>query len=158
MIWMGADVSKKVQFQTGHVGLNVADLERSKKFYQEVFGFAVIAESNVEGKEYAFLGDDGKLVLTLWQQSEGEFATNRPGLHHLSFQVETIESVKTVEANLKAIGARFAYDGVVPHQEGSQSGGIFFFDPDGIRLEIFSPTGAEHDHAPVEDAPSCGFF
>ena len=33
------------RFTTGHVGLNVSDLARSKRFYQEVFGFEVLAES-----------------------------------------------------------------------------------------------------------------
>jgi lactoylglutathione lyase len=155
---MAAETNEKGKLQTGHIGLNVTSLERSKKFYQDVFGFSVVAESNAEGKKFVFLGLDGNLVLTLWEQSEGEFATSRPGLHHLSFQVESMEQVKEYEDKLKAIGAKFAYEGVVPHQEGSQSGGVFFFDPDGIRLEIFAPTGAGHEHAPVEDAPSCGFF
>ena len=30
---------------TGHVGLNVSDLDRSKQFYREVFGFQVAGES-----------------------------------------------------------------------------------------------------------------
>ena len=32
--------------QTGHVGLSVSDLGRSKKFYQELFGFQVMGESH----------------------------------------------------------------------------------------------------------------
>ncbi len=42
----------------------------------------------------------------------------------------------------------FIYDGIVPHAEGAQSGGIFFEDPDGIRLEIYAPNGAADHGAP----------
>jgi lactoylglutathione lyase len=47
---------------------------------------------------------------------------------------------------------------VVAHREGAASGGIFFHDPDGTRLEISVPTGAEGAPAPNADAPTCGFF
>ncbi|CAM5442132.1 hypothetical protein SAVIM338S_02651 [Streptomyces avidinii] len=47
---------------------------------------------------------------------------------------------------------------IVAHGEGARSGGIFFHDPDGTRLEIFSPTVDEGLEAPVEGAPTCGFF
>jgi hypothetical protein len=63
-----------------------------------------------------------------------------------------------VEAVLKELGAPFAHDGVVAHREGAASGGIFFSDPDGIRLEVYSPAGAAGRTAPVPGAPSCGFF
>ncbi len=78
------------QLQTGHVGLNVSDRDRSKKFYEEALGFQVIGESQQEDRRYAFLGDGQKLVLALWQQSTGLFENSQPGLHHLSFQVESI--------------------------------------------------------------------
>ena len=52
----------------------------------------------------------------------------------------------------------FIYDGIVPHAEGTQSGGIFFEDPDGIRLEIYAPSGAGDRQPPSPGAPSCGFF
>ena len=47
---------------------------------------------------------------------------------------------------------------MVAHREGGASGGIFFHDPDGTRLEISVPTGAETAPAPSSDAPTCGFF
>jgi catechol-2,3-dioxygenase len=151
------DIQKQT-LQTGHVGLNVSNLELSKKFYQEVFGFQVILESQAEGRRFVFLGDRQKLVLTLWQQSEGRFEKGSPGLHHLSFQVSDIEKVRGFENRLRELNINFIYDGIVPHAEGTQSGGIFFEDPDGIRLEIYSPTGVDKHDAPTPGAPSCGFF
>ena len=144
--------------QTGHIGLNVSDLARSKQFYQEVFGFVTVLESQDAERAFVFLGDGDKLVLTLWQQSAGNFSKDTPGLHHLSFQVSDIVQVKEAEGRLKAIDATFFHDGIVPHREGAASGGIFFADPDGIRLEIYAPTGADENDAPSGAAPTCGFF
>jgi catechol 2,3-dioxygenase-like lactoylglutathione lyase family enzyme len=138
--------------------LNVTDLDRSLHFYRRVFGFDVQAEGEDADRRWAFLARDGQLVLTLWQQSDTTFATRSAGLHHLSFQVETIDEVKAAEQVLRELGAEFAHDGVVPHGEGASSGGIFFTDPDGIRLEIYAPSGADTAPAPSGDAPTCGFF
>ncbi|WP_405012277.1 VOC family protein [Kitasatospora sp. NBC_01539] len=146
--------------QTGHVGLNVTDLARSVAFYQRLLGLEVTAEGTDPDRRFALLGRDGTLVLTLWQQSSGTFATGTPGLHHLSFQVATVEEVRAAEALLTGLGAEFAYEGVVPHSEGGTSGGIFFTDPDGIRLEVFTLAGVEATGATAPDpaAPTCGFF
>jgi catechol 2,3-dioxygenase-like lactoylglutathione lyase family enzyme len=145
-------------FQTGHVGLNVTDLDRSKAFYQRVFGLDVVRESQQEGRRFAFLAKDGTLVLTLWQQAVDRYEAGRSGLHHLSFKVESIDQVRAAEQTLRELGATVAYEGIVPHAEGADSGGIFFVDPDGIRLEIFTASGAGEHDAPVSDAPTCGFF
>lgn len=155
---MAVNSAQSQSLQTGHLGLNVSDIERSKQFYQDIFGFEVMAESREAGKRFVFLSRDQKLVLTLWEQSAERFNKQASGLHHLSFQVETIEAVKAAEQKLKQRGATLIYDGIVPHGEGAQSGGVFFEDPDGIRLEIYAPTGAGDQAAPTPGAPSCGFF
>jgi len=143
---------------TGHVGLNVTDLDRSVDFYRRALGFEQLGASADGEHRFAFLGADGKLQLTLWQQSDGRFSAATPGLHHLSFQVDTIEQVRAVEAVLKELAVTFAYDGVVAHGEGAVSGGIFFTDPDGIRLEVYAPVGADAAPTPSGSAPTCGFF
>jgi catechol 2,3-dioxygenase-like lactoylglutathione lyase family enzyme len=153
---MTATTTAPAGLATGHVGLNVTDLERSTRFYTRVFGFQTMARDDEQG--WVFLGIDGRLLVTLWRQSEGAFATGRPGLHHLSFQVADIATVRSAETVLRELGAQFAYDGVVPHGEGAASGGLFFTDPDGIRLEIYAPSGAEATQAPSGEAPTCGFF
>lgn len=151
-------MSKAKNLQTGHVGLNVTDLARSLAFYREVFDFEVLAEGKDADRRWAFLGRGSQLQVTLWEQSGGAFATDLPGLHHLSFQVDSIEEVRATEEVLRGLGAGFSYDGVVPHGENGSSGGIYFTDPDGIRLEIYAPTGADPADAPTAGAPTCGFF
>ncbi|MBO4270475.1 VOC family protein [Microbispora triticiradicis] len=147
-----------MSFTTGHVGLNVSDLDRSLAFYRKVFGFEVAGESSDETRPYAFLAQNGTLVLTLWQQSEGTFAAGLPGLHHLSFEMPDIEAVRKAEAVIRETGAKIHHGGIVPHREGGSSGGVFFEDPDGIRLEIYAASGADERPAPRSDAPTCGFF
>jgi catechol 2,3-dioxygenase-like lactoylglutathione lyase family enzyme len=147
-----------ITLTTGHIGLNVTDLDRSRDFYRQVFGFALAHEGKDGDRRWALLAQDGALVLTLWQQSEEGFDSTRAGLHHLSFQAASAEDVRAKEDLLRSLGAEFAYDGVVPHGEGADSGGIFFRDPDGIRLEIYAPSGAGEAEAPTASAPTCGFF
>ncbi|MFD6364611.1 VOC family protein, partial [Streptomyces roseolus] len=67
---------------TAHIGINVTDLDRSLRFYGEVLGFETIGVGDADGRRYAFLGQDGRLTLTLWQQAEGGYEENRAGLHH----------------------------------------------------------------------------
>jgi catechol 2,3-dioxygenase-like lactoylglutathione lyase family enzyme len=143
--------------KTGHVGLNVPDVDRALPFYTGVFGWAVLQES--AEPRFAFLGDADGIVLTLWEQSDGTFAADRPGLHHLAFQVAAIDEVEAAEERVRELGGDVQHGGIVPHAEGAHSGGIFFTDPDGIRLEIYAGDGA-HDHgeAPAGAAPTCGFF
>ena len=140
----------------GHIGLNVKEIDRSTQFYRNVFGYELIGGDN-NANHFVFLGKDGQVKLTLWQQSYEEFNKKVSGLHHLAFQVDSIDQVKDVQRKLKELGVKFIYEGIVPHAEGTQSGGILFEDPDGIRLEVYAATGAEKYVAPSA-APSCGFF
>src|SRR4026209_684094 len=117
-----------MEIQTGHIGLNVSDLGKSKRFYQDAFGLELIGESEQPERRSAFLGQKGAVVLTLWQQSEGRAKHDHPGLHHLSFRVETIGEVQAAAKKLRSMDVPFQYDGIVPHSEGGKSGGIFFED------------------------------
>lgn len=152
------DDTAKDGLRTGHVGLNVTDLERSLAFYRKVFGFEVAGRSETQARRWAFLARDGELVLTLWEQGGGSFPADRPGLHHLSFRVDSIDAVREYERKARDAGGEILHGGIVPHAEGAESGGIYFTDPDGIRLEVFSPTGVGAVAAPTPGAPTCGFF
>ncbi|MEO6156877.1 MAG: VOC family protein [Ilumatobacteraceae bacterium] len=150
--------SRLTSLQTGHVALNVTDLERSQTFYERVFGLKEMSKGTDPDQQWVFLGRDGRLVITLFRQSSGTFDAASPGLHHLSFQVESVDQVHAVEALVHELGAPIFHDGIVAHREGADSGGLFFADPDGIRLEIYAPTGLAGTTAPSGEAPTCGFF
>ncbi|MQY32485.1 hypothetical protein SRB17_04340 [Streptomyces sp. RB17] len=142
-----------------HTGLNITDLDRSLAFYRDLLGFAVLAEGKEDDQRWAMLGEAGGAPLvTLWQQARGSYDSGRPGLHHLAFDADSIDRVREYETALRAAGVDFAHDGVVAHREGGTSGGIFFHDPDGIRLEISAPLGPDGAPAPHSSAPTCGFF
>ena len=84
----------------GHVGLNVSDLEVSAVFYREVFGFTIARES-IEGPfRYASMAQDGRIVLTLWEQRGGRFKKHRPGLHHLAFEAASLEELNRTKGLL----------------------------------------------------------
>ena len=129
-----------------------------QSFYEQVLGLRELKKGSDTTQQWVFLARDGRIVITLFQQSSGRFDTASPGLHHLSFQVEGLEQVQEAERVVRELGATVFHDGIAAHAEGADSGGLFFADPDGIRLEIYAPTGVAGSPAPSGEAPTCGFF
>jgi catechol-2,3-dioxygenase len=145
--------------QTGHIGINVTDVDRSTAFYTRVFGLQVLREGADQDRRFAYLGRDGQLLVTLWQQATGGYRADRAGLHHLSFQVPTIADVRAAERTLLDLGADFADAGRLDHGDGADQGELYFTDPDGTRLELYSATPPDTPAPPAPaDAPTCGFF
>jgi catechol 2,3-dioxygenase-like lactoylglutathione lyase family enzyme len=130
-----------MSFSIGHVGINVSDLARSLPFYAELLDLKVVQEIHEGERHVGFLMGGEGIFLTIWQQSTGSFSTSRPGLHHLAFQVADADAVVAFEAKLRERNVTLEYGRIVSHGPNSDSGGLFFLDPDGIRLEVYSPTG-----------------
>ena len=118
-----------------HIAIIVSDIEKAREFYINKLGFEVIREN------YRKERDDWKLDLRVDEHTELEiFAeknppkrVNRPeacGLRHLAFRVESVgETVK----ELAEMGIECE-----PIRTDSFTGKkmTFFFDPDGLPLEI----------------------
>jgi len=137
----------------GHIALNVSDIEISKAFYQEVLGMRVTSESLQFPLKYASMAWDGKIVLTLWEQSAGRFKKHRAGLHHLAFEADSINEVNRTKGLLENLGAHWS-EGAQLYAEGSRSAAIHFKDPDGIRIELYTAESAdvsmnENTHFPL---------
>ncbi|MFI2710804.1 VOC family protein [Micromonospora sp. NPDC018662] len=135
-----------VAIRTGSAGLNVSDIGRSTAFYQRALNVEVIRSSADADRPWVHLGQDGEVLLTLWQQCDGPFARRRAGLHHLSFEVTDLAELGAVEAALRAAGVAI---------RAGATGQLFFHDPDGIRLEVYARQGPPVDWTLP---PACGFY
>lgn len=118
-----------------HIAIIVSNIEKAREFYIKKLGFEVIREN------YRKERDDWKLDLRVDEHTELEiFAeknppkrVNRPeacGLRHLAFRVVSVE--ETVK-ELDEIGIECE-----PIRTDTYTGEkmTFFFDPDGLPLEI----------------------
>jgi len=119
----------------GHIVLNVADVERSTKFYTEVMGFKV---SDVYTDEIA----PGGMVFFRYNGDHHGIAVvgSMPGespaieLNHVAFEVATLDEVFIAREHLKKHKVKIDFEG--RRRAGAQIA-VEFRDPDGHRLEIY---------------------
>jgi catechol 2,3-dioxygenase-like lactoylglutathione lyase family enzyme len=120
----------------GHVVVNVADLDKSKRFYTEVLGFQptdIYGDDKMPGG-MVFLrcnGDHHCLALIGGAPPAGEA---RRTLHHLAFELATLDEVFRARDHLRRHGATIVYEG--RRRAGCQVS-VEFLDPDGHHLELF---------------------
>lgn len=117
-----------------HIAIIGSDYEKSRHFYVDLLGFMVIRENYRESR------DDWKIDLQLDDMEIELFVMKncpkRPsypeayGLRHLAFRVESVENTAR---ELNALGID-----TEPIRTDSYTGKkmTFFFDPDGLPLEI----------------------
>jgi catechol 2,3-dioxygenase len=120
----------------GHVVINVADLEKSKRFYTEVLGFQT---SDIYGARMmpggmVFLrcnGDHHCLALIGGAPPAGEAKRT---LHHMAFELATLDEVFRARDHLEKHGATIVYQG--RRRAGCQVS-VEFLDPDGHHVELY---------------------
>jgi len=128
-----------------HVDLVVSSIERSLRFYTELLrplGFDDIAEVDGErGETIWYIGGPGSSVGLRQAQSESPpYDRYRVGLHHLAFEApsravvdERAEWVRRQDVELESEPQEYTYS------EGYYA--VFFYDPDGLKLEIVHMPG-----------------
>ena len=118
----------------GHAVIFAADLERSQRFYTEVLGFKVsdVYDGSKMPGGMVFLrcnGDHHCLALVGGKDSETD-----KSLHHLAFELATLEEVFYARDHLKKTGVKFTFEG--RRRAGCQVS-VEFLDPDGHHLELY---------------------
>jgi catechol 2,3-dioxygenase-like lactoylglutathione lyase family enzyme len=129
-----------------HVGHCVTDLERARRFYEEVLGFVHRRDLQVPdapaaqllrvpppvGMTAVYLERDGFVLELLHFEREGnaprrERSFTEPGLTHLSFTVDDLDAAK---ARVRALGGEVLED--------TDVGGLAVMvrDPDGQLVEL----------------------
>lgn len=118
----------------GHAVIFVADIERSRRFYTEVLGFKVsdVYSGSLMRGGMVFLrcnGDHHCLALV-----GGKDDANDKSLHHLAFELATLDEVFRARDHLKAHDTKIVYEG--RRRAGCQVS-VEFLDPDGHHLELY---------------------
>ena len=129
-----------------HVDLVVSSIERSLPFYRELLsplGFHRVGEVEGErGETIWYLSGPGTSIGLREAQSERDQAFDRyeVGLHHLAFEASSRAAVEERAAWLRTHGVEIESG---PEEYGYSPGyyAVFFFDPDGIKLEIVHVPG-----------------
>jgi len=119
----------------GHVVIQVRDLERSIRFYTEVFNFRVSDNATEGGVFLTGLGDHHTIGLFPTDGPDAEIpAKGAVRLHHFAMQVETMEELFEIRAYLKERGVPIVWEGR-RFMGGHTS--VEFLDPDGYHLELY---------------------
>jgi catechol 2,3-dioxygenase-like lactoylglutathione lyase family enzyme len=122
-----------------HVDLVVSSIERSLPFYRELLaplGYHRITEVEGErGETIWYLGGPDAAIGLREAQSNGVFDRYRVGLHHVAFDAWS-RAVVDERADWLAEHGALIESG--PEEYGYTPGyyAVFFYDPDGIKLEI----------------------
>ena len=118
-----------------HVAIRVTDLQRARRFYVDLLGLPVALE-----REGVVLVKTGSGLLGIRGDAAGakagdRFDPHRVGLDHVSFAVDTVESLERMKRDLDAAG--IPNDGI--HDEPALNAkGLVFYDPDGIAIELYT--------------------
>jgi glyoxylase I family protein len=122
-----------------HIAVTVNDLERSTRWYSELFGTAPVLDEDVEAGDFhhtVFLLGGGQLfgIHTHAQGAGDRFDEHRTGLDHVAFTCADRDELQSWAEHLDSLG--IAHGETVDAHYGS---GVSFRDPDGIALEFFAP-------------------
>lgn len=121
----------------GHLGINVSDLDRSRRYYGAILpalGFEPFLDHD---DEFAWRPVGGKpgTYLFFYPATDGRYDGDATGLQHLAFIVRTRADVDTAAQTAGAVGSDVVHEPQAWPQYPPPYYATFWRDPDGIMLE-----------------------
>jgi len=129
-----------------HIALSTQDVDRTAKFYVDVFGMKEIARIDSPGARGYYLSDGDLNLAILNFKNDAVAGAERgkdySGIHHIGFQVESLE---VIAEKLREAGSRPRDDvnqalEVGPGYERHGNVEVKYSGPDGVMLDV-SETG-----------------
>lgn len=117
--------------ELGHVGVWVDDLDTMRAFYTELMGLTVTDEDLDKGMVFLSARPDvehHEFVLARGRQAPGDVKL----IQQVSFRVESVEALVDFHHKFKAAGVKVQQE--VTH---GNAYGIYFWDPEGNRIEVY---------------------
>jgi len=124
-----------------HVEMNVSKLQKSRIFYDFLLpklGYTLYQEWEF-GFSYIFENTYLVFVQTIEKHLETTYHRAETGLNHLAFHAQSREQVDEITKILEGQGTKILYKDRHPYASGKDVYGVFFEDPDRIKLEIVAP-------------------
>lgn len=121
--------------ELGHVGLRCFDVEAQLRFYTEVLGL-VVTDHDPELGNYFLSARPGDEHHELLLAKGRDVPRDGKLVQQVSFRCETFADVVGLYGQLRESGAPF--DMIVSH---GNAVGVYFFDPEGNRAEVYWQTG-----------------
>ena len=120
----------------GHVGIYADDLMKQRDFYTRVIGLS-IADEDLDGRGMCFMSADPisehhEFVLMKGRVSSADTNT----IQQISFKVPTIQDLRDYHKRL--LDEDIKVERIVSH---GNAFGMYFFDPEGNRVELYYKTG-----------------
>lgn len=118
--------------KVGHVVLGVRDPQRSIKFYTEALGMELVNFFDEMQMAFFSFGERDHDIAVIKVPDDQPVGSS--GLSHTALEIEGgQEQLRELYESLKSYGAKveFTADHILTKS-------VYFFDPDGNRLEIFS--------------------
>jgi catechol 2,3-dioxygenase len=118
-----------------HIVLNCMDVNASIDFYTKVLGMEIVSHNTERNMAFLSFGKEHHdIALFPFREPADRLEKNHLGLNHIALEIEGgPDELKELYGKLKDHGVEI--DGTMDHVM-SQS--VYFFDPDGNRLEIFA--------------------
>ncbi|TDL82411.1 VOC family protein [Peribacillus frigoritolerans] len=124
-----------------HIEIYVSNLKRSIEFwgwFLEELGYSKYQEWD-QGQSWKI--EDTYLVFVQTQERYMDVSYNRcrVGLNHLAFHSNSREHVDEMTNKLKSRGIHILYPDKHPFAGGKEHYGVYFEDPDRIKVELVAP-------------------
>jgi catechol-2,3-dioxygenase len=123
--------------ELGHVGIRCFDVQHQLAFYTDVLGLTVTDHDERLGNYFLSARPYEEHHELLLAQGRDVDVSARL-IQQISFRCETLDDLIGLHRRIEQSGAEF--DMIVSH---GNAIGVYFFDPEGNRLEVYWQTGLE---------------